>query len=1025
MKMMCFYRVLIVVIGLAGSLYAQKEFEYRIDTTLVAEPARVPDGQQKFLNVGVILNPEGDRAQFVEGEVVLQSDKIGYVKQFADTWKGKILADDTLPQANPKLVPKIRDIPLTNGFFRVGVNVDRMSTKEIPGLAKQAGLHGKYTFSSENVLKLFGLYLKEAVNGNKFITLNTVFRAHQCTITSTHEHPLVPSAPDPSLWNEGFNDAYSFGWTSDADMQLIEAWDLIDLLGATVGRRTLCVLDRSFDINEDFEGCIEYDFINGDHNADSGGDYHGLGSLSMACAQTDNEFGSVGTGHKVVQPMAFHHNYTMWQSARAIRTAIHWGADIVSMSFGVPCDWWCSLIFGLAGDAPLTLAVDEAYDHGLVLLASAGNDELNLNLHHILPVEAATSTGKTPIGVGAITLDTKRAVRSDRFDWGSNYGRNVDIWAPGAGGAEALLLWVSPNPGDDDLRAFGGTSCAAPYTAGIVAMMQAVNPLLDKDQIQALLQATANTSPDLRVETGYVNAFGAVRAALEEPGGIVAEADELEPNDEDTFVAADPGAFCLNLSREDPQDRFYFRIDDYRRVRFGLEAHPEFDDMVFRISGGVPRVDYALPFDDVLPPGIIYVEATANDDDHVFYELEFEILDPVTITPDRFEVNNRISQAAEISFPADSIGNTLTVDSLNFHDDADADYYLLQIPDMPSGPTLYTDRLTLMAEPTEQGIEESFILEIYKPDGTESGVYYNGVTLEDLHQEFSGGEIVIAVHRGGRHRNHYRMQIGYDQWPRGVAPPSDMEIHIIPEWLSAMRDMDIVHLPESFIEGLPLDLPFPSDPETAHQLASGQINTAPEEMILFQWPALHDFTMEFAYTGPADAFHFQLIGEKGEPIATAQTPKSMHEASILGGVAEPRKILKMAKLARGLYGIKIVNKSPTLRTITAALGNKITRVKTIDSRIPHSVALQNYPNPFNPSTKIRYEIPQSAWVKLTVYNAGGQQVARLVDQTQTAGVYAVDWEGTGYSAGLYFYVLDVNPSQGVRVCRTAKMLLIK
>jgi hypothetical protein len=1021
---MCFCRVLIVIFVLAGSVYAQKEFEYRIDTKIVAEPARIPDGQQKYLDVGVIIDPHGDRAQFVEGEVVLQSDKPGYVKQFADSWKGKILADDTLPQANPKLVPKIRDIPLTKGFFRVGVNVDRMSTKEIPGLAKQAGLHGKYTFSSEAVLKLFGLYLKEAVNGNKFITLNTVFRAHQCTITSTHEHPLVASAPDPSLWNEGFNDAYSFGWTSDADMQLIEAWDLIDLLGATVERRTLCVLDRSFDINQDFEGCIEYDFINGDHNADSGGDYHGLGSLSMACAQADNEFGSVGTGHKVVQPMAFHHNYTMWQSARAIRTAIHWGADIVSMSFGVPCDWWCSLLFGLAGDAPLTLAIDEAYDHGLVLLASAGNDELNLNLHHILPVEAATSTGKTPIGVGAITLDTKMAVRSDRFDWGSNYGNNVDIWAPGAGGVEALFLWVSPNPGSDELRAFGGTSCAAPYTAGIVAMMQAVNPRLDKDQIESLLQSTANSSPDIRVETGYVNAFAAVRAALQEPGGIVAEADELEPNDADTWSASDPGSFCLNLSRDDPYDRFYFRVDDFCRVLFGFDAHPEFDDMVFRVSGGVPRVDYAWPYDDVIPPGIVYVEATANADDHVFYEFDFELLEPVTIPPDRFEMNNRISQAADLIFPADSIGKTLIVDSLNFHNDTDADYYLLSIPDMPSGPTLYTDRLTLLAEPTEQGVEESFILEIYKPDGTESGVYYNGVTLEDLHQEFSGGEIVIAVHRGGRHRNHYRLQTGYDQWPRGIAPPTDMEIIIIPEWLSAMRDMDIIHLPESFTQGLPLDLPFPSDPETAHELVMGQINTAPEEMILFQWPTVFDFTMEFAFQGPADAFHFHLVGEKGEPIATAQVPKSVQETGILGGLTKPKKILKMKKLPAGLYGIRVVNKSQTLETITAALANKITRVEIIDKKIPETIALQNYPNPFNPSTKIQYEIPRSARVNLTVYNTRGQQVDQLVDQMQTAGIYAVEWDGTGHSAGIYFYVLDVNSPHDDHVRKTAKMLLI-
>ena len=68
---------------------------------------------------------------------------------------------------------------------------------------------------------------------------------------------------------------------------------------------------------------------------------------------------------------------------------------------------------------------------------------------------------------------------------------------------------------------------------------------------------------------------------------------------------------------------------------------------------------------------------------------------------------------------------------------------------------------------------------------------------------------------------------------------------------------------------------------------------------------------------------------------------------------------------------------------------------------------QNYPNPFNPSTTIAYEIAAPAQVRLTVYNAMGQHIRTLVNETQTAGLYEISWDGlmsNGLAApsGIYF-----------------------
>jgi hypothetical protein len=68
---------------------------------------------------------------------------------------------------------------------------------------------------------------------------------------------------------------------------------------------------------------------------------------------------------------------------------------------------------------------------------------------------------------------------------------------------------------------------------------------------------------------------------------------------------------------------------------------------------------------------------------------------------------------------------------------------------------------------------------------------------------------------------------------------------------------------------------------------------------------------------------------------------------------------------------------------------------------------QNYPNPFNPSTTIEFSIPRSTVVKLTIFNARGERIATLVNESRPAGVNRIVWNGTNdhgeqVSSGVYF-----------------------
>lgn len=101
-------------------------------------------------------------------------------------------------------------------------------------------------------------------------------------------------------------------------------------------------------------------------------------------------------------------------------------------------------------------------------------------------------------------------------------------------------------------------------------------------------------------------------------------------------------------------------------------------------------------------------------------------------------------------------------------------------------------------------------------------------------------------------------------------------------------------------------------------------------------------------------------------------------------------------------------------------------IKTEPDALPTDFALkQNYPNPFNPVTTIRYELPNSEKVHLTIYNTLGQKVRTLVSGQHSAGRYTVLWDGKDdagrmVGSGLYFYQV-----QAGSFVKTAKMVFLK
>ena len=116
---------------------------------------------------------------------------------------------------------------------------------------------------------------------------------------------------------------------------------------------------------------------------------------------------------------------------------------------------------------------------------------------------------------------------------------------------------------------------------------------------------------------------------------------------------------------------------------------------------------------------------------------------------------------------------------------------------------------------------------------------------------------------------------------------------------------------------------------------------------------------------------------------------------------------------------------PNSGTIAVELGTTYydgltTSVEQI-SGLPNDYSLsQNYPNPFNPTTLIEYSIPSESFVELKVFDVLGNEVATLVNQEQSAGVYRADFSGNGFASGLYIARITAG-----NFTNTIKMTLMK
>ena len=242
------------------------------------------------------------------------------------------------------------------------------------------------------------------------------------------------------------------------------AWEL------TVGADDIiiAVLDTGVDLDHtDLSSKIlpGFDFVNNDFDPD---DDHGHGThvSGIAAADTNNSIGIAGVswGAKILPIKVLDENgdgnYALLIAG--INWAISQGADIINMSLG-----------GSDFSQALEDAVEYAYNNGVIVIASAGNDG-NSSLLYPASYDTVISVAST---------DSSNAHSSF-----SNHNTAVDISAPGS--------WIYSTT-IDGYGYKSGTSMAAPYVSGLASLLLSL-PVTDSysgsmrsEQIWEMIRKTA------------------------------------------------------------------------------------------------------------------------------------------------------------------------------------------------------------------------------------------------------------------------------------------------------------------------------------------------------------------------------------------------------------------------------------------------------------------------------------------------------------------------------------------------------
>jgi len=349
----------------------------------------------------------------------------------------------------------------------------------------------------------------------------------------------------------------------------------LDLIGAqnawvyTTGDPTLnvAVSDQNFYNNhEELTGKINYY-----DNTNTATRTHGTAVATIVAGNTNNSIGLSSIGYNTTLNL-YRMNYN------EMLTASYNGARVINLS------WTSGCLFNTYAQQ----AIDEVYNNGTFIVASAGNGTTcggpnslvyPAAYNHVFAVTSVGSQDNIEKTIG--NPNTRHQTNS-----------SVDICAPG----HNVPLTAAPGWYLNS----SGTSFAAPYVTGTVALMLAVKSDLTNDEIDSILRLTATNIDTLNpnyvgmIGSGRLNSGFAVQKVWEMTQVVEDDGNNGHGNDEDGVDDSNPGQGNGNQGNNGNQggNGNHFGWDKNEKTTLGDDLS---NMVVIDINGRTTTLDNALP----------------------------------------------------------------------------------------------------------------------------------------------------------------------------------------------------------------------------------------------------------------------------------------------------------------------------------------------------------------------------------------------------------------------------------------------
>ncbi len=646
-------------------------FSHTVDPALTPAAESITDSSGSVRPLARFADETGVATDFVIDELLVSGETDAELAGLLARYQGTLVRDKGAGQRRHTLV-RIQQ-PLSD-------------VSHLDAHADGLGMKGAAAFSSPEAVRLIATAMAEDTAGLHVSPNFVAYGAAGKMVRSTQEAAgwaFTSSFNDPSFNREK-------GTVNKNGATVVGAWQYLEWVGYQPRSVRVAIIDGGFwldgngvpmssAIGTDLPSAVVQENIDTGTSKAGGANlakctggatcnWHGNGSAGVATGLMNNSAGAVGTGGQVADPILVNIDMTDGEVVDALELLDlapgYYGTQVINMSFGGDCNSLCR--YWRENHSSFYNMFAATINAGRIVVAAAGNDAGNAD---------TTEPCRLPgvICVGALNDQDNTAKTY------SNSGSAVTIWAP-------TDIFAMPDGNDaTQFVIHSGTSAAAPYVAGVVAMMRAVNPSLSPADAKSILQTTANkgplVTPDPKVQgAGYLDA----RAAVMQAGGYLPP-DALEPNETwGTAQSISTGDYNgLTVGKSD-QDHFRIHLSDYGRIDVTL------DDMWEGLGRLTPvpiarsgqgnfwnetakytSTGYQYGFGGAAPGDYeIYVAGGIQP-----YNLHVTV-DVYGLKPDFFEVNDAFASP----FSKLAFGSNVA----NFHANGDVDYYRYTVKGTPN-----------------------------------------------------------------------------------------------------------------------------------------------------------------------------------------------------------------------------------------------------------------------------------------------------------------------------------------------------